>query len=852
MVQAWGVPELSDRSASGAHLPVVSVIVVNYRGADDTLTCLHSLRDELDYPADKLDIVCVDNGSGDGSAERLRAVDGVRLVESDTNLGFAGGCNLAAQHAEGAVLAFLNNDARPARDWVRTAVAVLRAEPTVGAVASKVLDWEGRHVDFVDGGLTWFGMGYKRYAGEVDDGSYDAARDVLFGTGSALFVRAELFTALGGFDDRFFMFYEDVDLGWRLNLRGWRVRYEPSSVAHHRHHASMATVSSAREYYLLERNALATLYKNVSEETLAKALPAALSLAVRRSTARGEIDPTQLDITRRPENPSDDEAGVSVPREALAGVLAIDQFVEMLPSLKESRAVEQRARVRTDTDLVPLMRKAMEPAYPLPRYLAAHDALVDVFDLDAVFGRARKIAVVTGDPISERMAGPAIRSWHMAEVLAAEHEVRLISVNREGSGTAPESGFAVFTVTPKQLQKQVEWADIIVLQGHILEMAPQLKRLDSTKIVVCDVYDPMHLELLEQGRDTDDERRVRDLTGVTRVLNSQLERGDFVLCASERQRHFWLGHLASLGRLTPTVYDNDPTTRSLLSVVPFGLSSVPPRRTGPALRGHRPGISAEDKIVIWAGGVYNWFDPLTLLHAVHLLADRHSDLRLFFLGMKHPNPGVPEMGIAGQTRQLSARLGLTDKHVFFNECWVPYGERQNYLLDADCGVTTHFEHVETTFAFRTRVLDYLWAGLPVVTTDGDSFADLVRSERLGVVVPADDADALADALEKVLYDDEFAAACRERITEVRESFTWESVLEPLTRFCRDPRPAPDRLPNSAPLVKTPPWHSGEMLRRDVDLVRRYLTAGGPTEVARRATGRIRRIASEKLRGGREK
>ncbi|WP_277955035.1 glycosyltransferase [Saccharopolyspora soli] len=832
---------MSDRS----NLPVVSVIVVNYRGADDTITCLRALRDDLDYPADRLEVICVDNASGDGSAERIRAAaPEVRLIESDTNLGFAGGCNLAAHSATGQVLAFLNNDARPDRAWVRAAVAVLRAEPTVGAVASKVLDWDGKHIDFVDGGLTWFGMGYKRHAGEVDDGSHDAARDVLFGTGSALFVRAELFAALDGFDERFFMFYEDVDLGWRLNLRGWRVRYEPRSLTFHRHHASMAEVSSAREHYLLERNALATLYKNVSEETLAKALPAAMALAVRRATARGEIDPTQLEITRRGDG--EDDGPVPIDRSALAGMLAIDQFVELLPSLKRSREQEQQARVRTDADLVPLMRKAMEPAYPLPRYLAAHDALVEAFELDQVFGRPRKIVVLTGDALTERMAGPAIRAWHMAEVLSAEHQVRLVSVNALVS--PPQSEFEVFAAKPRELGAHVDWADIVVLQGHVLEMVPALKHVESTKIVVCDVYDPMHLELLEQGRDTDDERRAKDLVGVTKVLNTQLRRGDFFLCASERQRHFWLGHLASLGRLTPGLYDSDPTVRSLLSVVPFGLPSVAPRRTAPAIKGNRPGIAAEDKVVLWAGGVYSWFDPLTLLHAVHRLSQQHNDVRLFFLGMKHPNPDVPEMGMAAQTRGLARRLGLTDKFVFFNETWVPYGERQNYLLDADCGVTTHFEHVETTFAFRTRVLDYLWSGLPVVTTDGDSFADLVREERIGVVVPAEDPDALAAALEKALYDEEFAAECRRRIDPVRQRFTWESVLAPLTEFCRDARPAADRLKASAPLVRSPRLNRAETVRRDISLLREYLDAGGPLEVAKRATGRLRRLAGERFRG----
>src|SRR5690606_16947114 len=157
----WGRLE---HVAESSVLPLVSVIVVNYRGAEDTTTCLRSLHTELDYPADRLEVVCVDNASGDGSAERIRsAFPQVRLIESETNLGFAGGCNLAARNASGEVLAFLNNDARPDRNWVRAAVDLLRAEPTVGAVASKVLDWEGRHIDFVDGGLTWFGMGYKRH-----------------------------------------------------------------------------------------------------------------------------------------------------------------------------------------------------------------------------------------------------------------------------------------------------------------------------------------------------------------------------------------------------------------------------------------------------------------------------------------------------------------------------------------------------------------------------------------------------------------------------------------------------------------------------------------------------------------
>lgn len=826
-------------------VPTLSVIVVNYRGADDTITCLHALRTALDYPADRLQLVCVENASGDDSARRIRdAVPGVTLIESKVNLGFAGGCNLGARHATGEVVALLNNDARPDPAWATAAVAVLRADPTVAAVASKVLDWDGERVDYVDAGLTWFGMGYKPDAGrplaELNPDRHDAPRDVLFATGSAMFVRADVFAGVGGFDERFFMFYEDVDLGWRLNLRGWRVRYEPTSLAYHRHHASMSEVDgkdNAREYYLLERNALATLYKNLSDETLARVLPAALALVIRRATARGDVDPTQLEITRRS---GAEPTLVSIPRTTLAGVLAVDQFVELLGSLAQSRKDEQAARVRTDTDLLPLFRKAIEPAYPLPRYLAAHDTLVEVFGIDEVFGRPRRIVVVTGDAITARMAGPAIRAWHMAEVLSGEHDVRLVSVNPRGEHV--DAPFPVLTVPRRELADQVEWADVVVLQGHALEMAPDLKQRDSTKLVVCDIYDPMHLELLEQGKQGNDDQRAKDLVGVTKVLNTQLRRGDFFLCASDRQRHFWLGHLAALGRLTPALYDADPTADSLLAVVPFGLPGKPPERTGPGARGVLRGVGADDKVVLWAGGVYSWFDPLTLIRAIGELTTRRADTRLVFLGMKHPNPEVPEMDIGARTRELADRLGLTGRHVFFNDGWVPYADRQNWLLDANCGVTTHFHHVETTFAFRTRVLDYLWASLPIVTTDGDSFADLVRLEGLGVVVPPTDARALADALERVLYDEEFAAACRERIAVVRERFTWERVLAPLVGYCRSPRPAADRLMSAGPLVRADPLGAGGVLRRDARLVREYLNAGGPTEVARRAAGRLRRLA----------
>jgi GT2 family glycosyltransferase len=373
----------------------VSVVVVNFREPHLTLECLAALG-ELD--SEDVEIICVDNASGDDSVDLLRAVPGVRLVRAPRNLGFAGGCNLGAGQATGELLALLNSDARPDRLWLEHARDALLADATVGCVASKVLDWDGELVDYVDAGLTWFGMGYKPRAGQPDVGGDDVEKDVLFATGAAMVTRTRLFEELGGFDERFFMFYEDVDLGWRMNLLGHRVRYVPGSVAYHRHHGTVAAYGEHSEWFLLERNALMAMYKNLSDPTLARVLAPAMALSVRRALAEGGADATILDLDG---GHGGDSGTVTVSKRSLTASYAISAFVDLLPSLAASRAVIQSARVRSDRELRPLMRTALEPALATPSYLHAHQTLVEAFGLDELFGERLQVVA----------AGPDAHAW---------------------------------------------------------------------------------------------------------------------------------------------------------------------------------------------------------------------------------------------------------------------------------------------------------------------------------------------------------------------------------------------------------------------------------------------------------
>jgi hypothetical protein len=176
--------------------------------------------------------------------------------------------------------------------------------------------------------------------------------------------------------------------------------------------------------------------------------------------------------------------------------------------------------------------------------------------------------------------------------------------------------------------------------------------------------------------------------------------------------------------------------------------------------------------------------------------------------------------------------------VFFNDGWVEYEDRQNYLLEADVGVSTHLRHVETGFSFRTRVLDYLWASLPVVATEGDSFAALIDREGFGLTVPAGDADALAEALLRLLDDDALAARCRQRSAEVASGLTWSSALTPLLEFCRAPRRAPDLVGPAARRVPAGAA-AARRLRQQVAQVRTSYREGGAAEAARKTYGRLR-------------
>ena len=764
--------------------PTVSVVLVNFNGKDYLERCLSSLRQQ-DYPQNRIEVVFIDNASSDGSVEYVRETfPEVRVVVNDSNTGFSPAVNQGAHLANGQYLALLNNDAEADSRWLIEAVQVLEMEDRVACVASKILRDDRRTIDYAGGQMAFYGHGFAKGNKDLDSGEDEGNRPTLFASGGAMVVRRDVFLATGAFDESYFAFFEDVDFGWRLWVLGHDVLYVPRSKVYHRHHGTIERFGYPRERYLLERNALASVFKNYSDDMLARVLPGTLVLALLRGLADDE---TQLPDYRISTDATPITAAEVSPL-AGAHLAAIRDWGLALGQLGAKRYAIQSQRKRTDREIMRLFEQPLLPNVPDPDFMQVFAYVLDAWNLHEHAKPSGHILILTADRLGKKMAGPAIRCWEMAKLLSKTHKVTL------GTTTPPEldhPDFDVVQVNSERIDELLPSTDVVIFQGFIMFFYPQIAA--SGVPVLVDIYDPFHLEGLELRKEEAPIERFATARSDTRILNEQLERGDFFVCASDKQRDFWLGQMTAIGRINPATYDQDASLRKLIDVAPFGLPTEPPVKVDKVVKGVIPGIDEDDFLLLWGGGIYNWFDPLTLVRAVGQVAEEHPDVKLFFLGSAHPNPDVPQMRMAVAAYRLAEELGLLGKHVFFNPGWVEYEKRADYLLEADLGVSTHFDHVETAFSYRTRILDYLWAGLPIVATQGDSLSRMVTTEGLGITVAPENVDELAEAIKRLRNDRDLYATCKANVEALAPTMTWEHALAPIVEFCRLPRNAADRV-----------------------------------------------------------
>jgi GT2 family glycosyltransferase len=244
-----------------AAAPLASVIVLNWNGEALIAECVDSLLAQTYL---RLEILVVDNASTDRSVSLIRERYGekVRLIVNPENLGFAAGNNVGIAAARGAYVLLINNDAVADPGWVEALVREAEADPRVGMCASKILTYDDpRVIDSAGLLLSRDGLGRGRGRLQHDVGAFDTPEDALLPSGCAALYRRAMLDEIGLFDEAFFMYCEDLDLGLRGRLAGWRCRFAPDAVVRHRYSASGGRYS-LRKVFLVERNRVWVMVKS--------------------------------------------------------------------------------------------------------------------------------------------------------------------------------------------------------------------------------------------------------------------------------------------------------------------------------------------------------------------------------------------------------------------------------------------------------------------------------------------------------------------------------------------------------------------------------------------------------------
>lgn len=402
--------------------------------------------------------------------------------------------------------------------------------------------------------------------------------------------------------------------------------------------------------------------------------------------------------------------------------------------------------------------------------------------------KRKRFLLICNDVIGKQMAGPAIRYVEMAGALSHYHDVTLVAPRVDEISF---TGFESLKASKEIMMSLAHRADVVIVQGDALSTYPFLKKIKGA--LIADLYCPIPLEYHQSSIGVPADIRMRTSVRLATLLSEQLCYADHFLCASEKQRDFWLGGLAMAGRINGLRWPdaNHADINGLISVVPFGIPSLPPIKNGTGLREHF-GISRDDFVAIWGGGVYQWFDPLTIIRAINELASEGHRVHLVFMGVKHPNTAIHQHDMCRDAVRLSDELGLTGRFVHFNYGWIDYDHRQNYFLDADVGVSAHFDTPETRFSFRTRMLDYLWCGIPIVATKGDFFGGCIRENQLGISIGYEDIEGWKEALIKCKDDSEYYRQCKRNIAEFSKNYTWSSIMKPLVDNVGSMTPSADR------------------------------------------------------------
>lgn len=436
-------------------------------------------------------------------------------------------------------------------------------------------------------------------------------------------------------------------------------------------------------------------------------------------------------------------------------------------------------------------------------------------------GSCSKILIFSKGIFTEGKLSTAIgiRYFEIAKSLAKlGNDVVLIELNH--TKDVEIDGIPIIGWNKSNIKKIAKNVDICIISQPLAEIYfEKVKKIPT----IVDMVVPVQLEQLSESYNKIYSYGFCKYLYVTALSLSQ---GDFFICAGEKQRLYYLGMLTALGRINPVTYN-----KKMIDIVPQAAPSEKAEHTKNVFRGKI--VDENDKVILWAGGIYSWYDAETLIKAMKKVVSNISNAKLIFVGAKNPMYAPSNKGYL-DAFELSKNLGLLNKNIFFTD-WLPYNERANMYFESDVAVSTHKEHLEAELSFRTRIVDMLWGGLPVITSERDEMSDYIEKYEAGRVVKIGNYDMLADAIIGLLSDDDM----RKRMSGnarriIDDELSWDKAVKPIDEFCKNPKIAEDKIDelaiNSYLSVTMPRYSMGMEIKSLLYHAKRAYKKGGLKEL----------------------
>lgn len=415
----------------------------------------------------------------------------------------------------------------------------------------------------------------------------------------------------------------------------------------------------------------------------------------------------------------------------------------------------------------------------------------------------KKILIISVGPVpiipGIKVEGGGLRAWGLAQGFLANGVDVTIAIpdNFELEKDYIDGNLRVCKWSFENLKLLFNEHDAICVlysRGDLMKYVA--KKLDSQKQLIVDLYVPIYIEsLARELKGTLEEYRQYQFD--VAHWNTAFIRGDYFLCANQAQYHFYHGALSAMGRINPITFKDQ-----ILEIVPYGIHNSEITHDKDVCKGVK--IDKNDFMVLWFGGLYPWFDISPLLESIRELSKEYADIKLVILGGKNPFSVDKQF-----TKQYDFALNfskendLLDKNIYFVD-WIAYEERNNWYKEADVVVNLHHQAKETIYSWRTRIVDYIWGEIPIISTGGDEVTEYLAKNNAAIILKENSVEEISGNIENIYKDKNILPEIKNNISSIKKEFYWDLITKNVAEFVRSGKISSDRellLKNNIPMGK---------------------------------------------------